>query len=365
MISGFLLVLLVSLPWLLAAVAGLVQLQVQRHLENQAYTAVEKTAASWAKQQLRSMNMKTSIEVQNDGLDGYWPDADCIRLNTLTACSVHPLHHAIVAHELGHAIHTSAHASLKVVFPAIRVATQITQKFAASFIIIGALYNSTLLFGTGVAFATVAAVLSGITLLDEGAASHRALELLPWDMPYDSRQMVRRAMMMAWTVYASGFLGQLGLLFFVPSMRELALDGVRVGYAARPEAVETWLLLVLLPLFILHTTQVFLQVAQPQAVRSEFRLTTMLMQDGQWEFITGTGVLLLIVFMHDFAYGTVFTFSVALAAITTVTPAATLVLLPLVPTLALLGRGRRPSHRPSWLRHGRPTTEQTNGALMR
>ena len=353
------------MPWLLAAAAGLVQLQLQRRLEGQSYTPLDETAVDWVQKKLDSLRMKTSVEVQNDGLDGYWPDADCIRLSTLTACSVHPLHHAIVAHELGHALHTSAHASLRVILPAIRVASQIAQKFAASFVIIGALYNSSLLFATGVAFTIIAAVLTGITLVDEGAASHRALHLLSWDLPFESRQMVRRAMTMAWAVYASCFAGQLGLLLCVPWMRELALGGDRVVYAARPEAVETWVLLALLPLFILHTTQVFLQVAQPQPVRSEFRLTTMLVQDGQWEFITGTGVLVLIVFMHDFAYGAVFTFSVALAAVTTVTPAATLVLLPLVPTLALLGNGRRPTHRPSWVRHGRPTTEHTNGALMR
>ena len=117
------------MPWLLAAAAGLVQLQLQRRLEGQSYTPLDETAVDWVQKKLDSLRMKTSVEVQNDGLDGYWPDADCIRLSTLTACSVHPLHHAIVAHELGHALHTSAHASLRVILPAIRVASQIAQKF--------------------------------------------------------------------------------------------------------------------------------------------------------------------------------------------------------------------------------------------
>ena len=114
------LLLLLALPWVAALLAALAQGLVHKRLLSRART-LSQPARRWLAAQALGQGMQTRIEVHAALAEAYFPHADTVGLSPRAAGSAHPVHRAVVAHELGHAATAGLHPLLRGALPEARV----------------------------------------------------------------------------------------------------------------------------------------------------------------------------------------------------------------------------------------------------
>lgn len=330
------LLLLLALPWLASLGAALLQGVVHKRLLAED-RSLSHPARRWLAAQARGQGLSTRVEVHAALAEAYFPHADTVGLSPRAAESVHPVHRAVAAHELGHAATARLHPALRAALPAARLATDGLPYAVAAALLTGALVQSVplLVLALLLGLATVAA--HAIVLADEATASLRAWRWLDADAELTAadRRACQRAMLAAFSAYAAPALAWAGLVLLAPLLASLALSGPALPPAEPLDATGTWLILFLGPTLVLHAGLVLAETVRPEPVRSAFQLELRQTRQHRWGFMAGICALLIALGVAGWSDGLLFHVSLALAVFVGLEPASVLLRAVLiVPVLA-------------------------------
>lgn len=331
---------LVALPWLASVVAAMVQGLAHRALLRQRGRTLSHSARRWLDTLAERNGMKTRIEVHAGLVEAYFPHADTVGLSPAAANSSHPVHRAMVAHELGHAATASTHPALRALLPAARLAVDGLPHAVAAALITGALVHSLVLLGLA-ALLTLATVLAhGVVVADEAVASWRARAWLAADpeLTDADRAACGKAMDIALGAYAAPAVAWLFLLVLSPAIGVLALSGSPVPSAEPLDATGTWLLLFLGPTLLLHAGLVLAETVRPDPVRTAFQLELRQQRQHQWGFMAGICALVIALGVAGWSDGLHFYIALALAIFVGLEPASVLLRAVLFVPLLILAR---------------------------
>jgi Zn-dependent membrane protease YugP len=117
------LLVMVCVPGALALAGALLARSTMRNALQTPAPGAE-TAEAWLRSVVARRGMSVDVTVKAGWIDGYIPGAHCIGLADTTATSTHPVHHAVAAHELGHAVNILRHPVLPQLLPALRIAAR-------------------------------------------------------------------------------------------------------------------------------------------------------------------------------------------------------------------------------------------------
>lgn len=331
------LLLPLTLPFLLSMAVALLQ-QASERLHPGA--PLGRPAGRWLTEVAAREGVAVRVEVHpHAGIDAYWPGTGAIGLSQATFCAATPVAWAVAAHELGHA-HTSARSRLLAdLLPSARLAHTFSFRAFVAALLASLLFARPALLGLAGAMLAVALVASAVVLLDEAQASRFGLALLRREgLPAEALAVARRSMVGAFGVYAAGSVGDVAALFTLPAAAEL-LDGRSPPpLPAEAWAPGVWLFLALVPVLALRAAHLLHQLLRPEPVTSDFRLFTVMQRESQWEFLTGVGVVWLVLGLHDHGQGALFELATVLAVTTAVGPVGGLLRAAvLVPVLVGLG----------------------------
>ncbi len=332
------LVLVCAVPFLLSAI-GLAVHQLQSTRRRGGWLPV--AAGPWLEQQVDDMRLDVGVEVHaHHGLDAYWPSVGAIGLSERTWGGCRPTDWAIAAHELGHALNMASHPVVAQILPTARLAQgHLWRAFVATLLCAALLQHSVLLLLAPVLL-LASVVVTFVVCLDELFASRHGLRLLHEDPRVRAGQIrvARVSMTGAASVYGLGLIGQVAVLGAWPAIRSWVL-GLSLAPVQAPGALVMWLTVVLVPVLLLRAAQVSLQVMDPEPVTSDFRLFTVMHRDGQWEFLTGIGVLVIVVGLHPMFGGTLGAVAMVLATMTAIGPVGGLMSALILFPVLLLARG--------------------------
>ncbi len=322
-----------ALPFLLGLVA-VVQQQRLNHRRRGAW--LPEAAGPWLEQQIRRLHLPVRVEVHpRDGLDAYWPSVGAIGLSERTWGGCRPGDWAIAAHELGHAMNMASHPLVAQMLPTARLAQALAWRAFAAALLSAVLLDEPLLLPLALGFLGLSVVVSSVVCLDEASASWRGYHLLLGDKRFrrEARDVARESMIGAGSVYGLGLLGQIAVLAAWSPLARLAVSGSRAT-PGEPTVAAIWLTVVLVPLLLLRAAHVLTQVLAPEPVTTDFRLFTVMHREGQWEFLTGIGVLIVAVGLHSLVDGPLDALAMVLGTTTAIGPvgglARALVLFPLL-----------------------------------
>lgn len=296
----------------------------------------DETAGAWLAQQVTAQRLDVGLEMHAaDGLDAYWPGVDRIGLSSRTWHSRRADDLAIAAHELGHALNIRHHWILGHLLPLARLARGFSWRAFAATGFVAWWLGATGLLPIATGFLIVSLVVSTVVCLDEAFASWRAANMLRNDASVTSGDLAdaTRSMRSAGAVYGVDWFGQFIVLAAWPFVLAAWPETPgSPGGAASPEAIG--LAIGLVPVLLLRTAQVGLQVWDPEPVTTDFRLFTVMHRESQWEFLTGIVVLALVVLLHPLLSGPLATGALVMATMTAMGPVAglarALVFLPVV-----------------------------------
>lgn len=360
------LLLITLTPWLLCVCAAVVQLTVQRRLQRSPMERLDRTAKRWLEDTLPHWAPETTLLVHDEGIDGYYPAASCISLTHETAASLHPLQRVIAAHELGHAMtcrrlgaHAWTLALARLIAPPLSIAFTGT-------LLAGALLHASWLLSLSGVLAVLAVGVHLVIVLDEATASRQALTVLrrsAFMRPYLAG--ARLALGSALSVYGAALLGRMILVACWPAILSVAYAGLPPTAAVVPNVPAVWLLVFLLPLLSLHAAWVLRQIWRPEPIQSGFRLAMNAQRDGQWDFSSGFGVLLLVIGLYDHATGPLFEAAIALATLVALPAGAAVLQLGIIGPFWMLSRFLSPRPvKPSWMGYVSLQAQREPLALM-
>ncbi len=331
------LIAVISLPFLLSLVAVLWQRYQLNRLEKE-YAPLPVGTGRFVEDVIARKLLPVDVGVHPDphgGADGYWPGVGFIALTEGTWKKRYPSSWAVGAHELGHSINIGGSAMLETMLPMARLTYTWSGQAFAAMLMVSALYASPTALWAAFVMALVALVGSAVILADEGMASVHGYRLLQEDGRLDDSQLeaARESLVGSFSVYLSQFLGRLGIV-----LCWFGVSGVVSGaHQFQVTAASTgamWMTVVLFPIFVLRIAHVLSQVLAPMPVKSEFRLASVVNEEGRWEFLTGIAVALLVWNMHAVSDHPAFIGAVMLAAVPAVGPVAALGRIPvLLPVL--------------------------------
>ena len=242
---------------------------------------------------------------------------------------------AIAAHELGHALNMALHPLIAQLLPMARLAQGLSWRAFCAALCCAALLHEPRLLDLALGLLVLSASVSTVVCLDEVGASWHGFLLLRSDRRIRAPELAiaRSSMVSAGWVYALGLLGQLAALVCWPSIADIVPIAVPTA-PFRPNPVVLWLTVVLVPILLLRAAQVIVQVATPEPVTTDFRLFTVMHRDGQWEFLAGMGVMVLVVGLHPMLADPIGAVALVLATMTAIGPVggllSSLVLVPVV-----------------------------------
>lgn len=314
------------LPW----VAGLAGMVVQSVLQKRLLTSsrtLSAPARRWLESQALRQGMSTRVEVHATLAEAYFAHTDTVGLSPAAADSNHPVHRAMVAHELGHAATAGLHPWLRSLLPAARLAIDGLPFGVAAMLLVGAAHDSPWLVGMS-GLLLVATVLSqGVVLLDEGAASLRARAWLRADLELTDADVraCTRSLTAALSAYAAPAAAWGALLLAFPLISSWALSGPGLADANPLDATGTWLLILLGPALLLHGGLVIAETIRPEPVKSSFQLGLRQERHHRWGFTAGFCALLVAVGVAGWGQGLAFELALALAVFTGLEPASVLI----------------------------------------
>lgn len=331
-------------PWAVGLTAALGQGVVQRHLLSRSRT-LGAPARRWLEAFASRQGLSTRVEVHAALAEAYFPHADTVGLSPAAARSAHPVHRAVVAHELGHAATTARSPLLRGLLPAARLATDGLPFGVGAAFLVAVLHDSSTMLGLGLALLVLTVLSHGIVLVDEATASLRAWRWLRDDreLSPEDRDAVATSFLAALSAYAAPFLAWGALLLATPWLASLTLSGSGLPPAEPLDATGTWLLLLLGPALLLHAGLVLTETVRPEPVRSAFQLELRQQRVHQWGFTAGICALLVALGVAAWGEGPVFELAVALAVFTGLEPATVLLraalLVPVLVLARLVGLG--------------------------
>ena len=298
-------------------------------------------AGPWLEERVRALRVGVQVQVHaREGLDAYIPGVATIGLSERTWGGCRPGDWAIAAHELGHAQNMSLHPFVAHLLPSARLGQALLWRGFCAALVCAVLVHEPVLVPLTWSLLVASVAVSSIVCIDELGASWHGHRLLASDQrvrPKDL-QIVRASMQSAASVYLLGLLGQVAVLVSWPLLSDLIPPMASAAAAFEPGAAVLWLTVVLIPVLLLRAAHVMLQVAFPEPVTTDFRLFTVMHREGQWEFLTGIGVMFLVVALHPLLPGVGGALALVLATTTAVGPVggllATLVIFPVL----LIGR---------------------------
>lgn len=319
------LLLLLALPWVAALLAALAQGLVHKRLLSRART-LSQPARRWLAAQALGQGMQTRIEVHAALAEAYFPHADTVGLSPRAAGSAHPVHRAVVAHELGHAATAGLHPLLRGALPAARLATDGLPFAVAAALLTGALLQSPGLLLLALGLGALTLLAHGVVLADESLASLRAWTWLRDDAELTAadRTACGQAMLTALGAYAAPALAWLALLVMSPLIASIALSGPALPPAEPLDATGTWLLLFLGPTLALHAGLVLVETVRPEPVKSAFQLELRQQRQHQWGFMAGICALVVALAVAGWGQGLLFEVALAMAIFVGLEPASVL-----------------------------------------
>ena len=283
-------------------------------------------AGPWLEEKIGQDRIAVRVEIHpRDGLDAYWPSVGAIGLSQRTWAGRHAGHWAIAAHELGHALNMASHPFVAQLLPIARLAQQLTWRAFTATLFCALLLGHPALWTLGYALLVLAVLATAVVCLDEVGASLHGHRMLSADPRVDAEalEIARVSMMGAGSAYGLGFVGQLIVFATWPWLAESLMAGVGSA-TVEPGPLVMWLTLFLLPVLLLRAAHVLIQVMQPEPVRSDFRLFSVMQRDAQWEFLTGIGALVLVVGLHPLLSGAWAALALVLATMTAIGPVSAL-----------------------------------------
>ena len=298
-------------------------------------------AGPWLEDQIRALRLGVAVEVHpRDGLDAYWPSVGAIGLSERTWGGCRPGHWAIAAHELGHALNMASSPVVAQLLPMARLAQgQLWRAFCAA-LLCAAMLQEPMLVHLALGLLVGSVAVTAVVCLDEAMASRHGSRMLREDprMRPEAFRIARDSMVSAGSIYALGLAGQVAALLCWPAIARL-VPGLSLWQADRPEVAVMWLTVVLVPVLLLRAAHVTSQVWSPEPVTTDFRLFTVMHREGQWEFLTGMGVLVIVVGLHPVVSGPAAALAMVLATMTAIGPVGGLLrALVLFPVLLLCWR---------------------------
>lgn len=257
-------------------------------------------AGPWLEQEVRRRGLSVEVEVHGrDGMDAYVPGVGRIGLSHRTWGGCRPGDWAIAAHELGHALNMGLHPVVAQILPTARLLQHHLWRAFCAALCAGALLRDPALVPIALALLIAAATASLVVLVDEVGASVQGLRLLRADprIRGEDLRVVRGSMVSAGSVYALQWLGQLVVLGGWSGIASIVPEVIPAP-AFEPSPLALTLFVLLVPMLLLRAAHVLLQVLSPEPVTTDFRLFTVMHRDGQWEFMAGIGVMVLVVGLH-------------------------------------------------------------------
>ncbi len=249
------------------------------------------------------------------GVDAYAPNATTILLSQLTFRKSDPTYWAIAAHELGHAlVHRSARV-LAVAFSVARSGKGVLLAIAGTLTLVNTLFRSQELNQVLMSCALGALAFSTVVLVDEAAASVRAMRVLRGDErlgPLELRA-ARHALWAAFGTYLAGFVGTsvfvLSADAFVAALEQApplvaAAPPSRLRLAA---AAVTTLMLLLLVARDTRSLRRTIPATSVDQVGRERRVHQ------RRELTRGAVALVFVALVYDLPYGLLFMFASVLA----------------------------------------------------
>jgi len=327
-----------ALPFALSVLA-IASHQRQNHGRRGAWLPV--AAGPWLEHQISRLGLPVSVEAHpRDGLDAYWPSVGAIGLSERTWGGCRPGHWAIAAHELGHALNMATHPAVAQILPTARLAQGLSWRAFVAALLCTALCNQPGLLPLALGFLLISVTASAVVCADELMASVHGDRLLRADtrLRGEGRDLARGSLVSAGLIYGVGLLGQLVALALWPQVAQLAVTTGATSVSA-PGPVGVMLSMVLTPILVLRAAHVLGQILRPEPVTTDFRLFTVMHREAQWEFLSGIGVLVVVIALHPLASGPLGALALVLATTTAIGPVGGLArALILFPVLLLLYR---------------------------
>lgn len=308
-----------AIPWVLAVAATFAHLEVQRRLLAAPGT-VDRPAEAWLRAAARGLG--TRIEVHSALPASYFPQVDTIGLPHEAAASLHPIHRAMVAHELGHARVAATHAGLRAAMPIARLlASAAPFATAAAFVVVSIGQHAWAVPFALALLATTAAAHT-VVVADEAAASWLADRALRADRALSSATLAaaRRGLLAALAAYAAPCVGWVALLAASPALVGLALHGHALPPAEPLDATGAWMVLFLSPFLLLQAGLVLAETVRPEPVASAFQLALRQERGQGWGFIGGLCAFAIAVPVAGWSDAPGFRIAVGLALFTAMQP---------------------------------------------
>lgn len=335
------LVAVCALPYLLTLLGGAARSLVPRGPSIRLPTA----AGAWLEAVIAARGLPVTVEVHAEpGIDAYIPGARAIGLTPGTYTGRSPEEWAVAAHELGHAQTSLLHPLLADLLPVLRLLQGLLWRAFCATLGCAALLHSSDLLSAAWALLVGASVVSLGVLADEASASAWAVQSLRGaGVAPAARRAAAWSMAGSLTAYGLLAFGKGAVLVTWPALTEL-LPGGAPASLPEPGPLVLWLAVVLVPVLLLRAAHVVLQVIKPEPVTTDFRLFSVTHREGQWEFVSGIGALVLVVGLHAWFADPVGSIALALAASTAIAPAAGFAwALLVIPALLVFRPARRAS----------------------
>ncbi|MBN2797725.1 MAG: zinc metallopeptidase [Deltaproteobacteria bacterium] len=280
------LLVLLSLPFALTAVASGLHALTGRWLRVQEPAWLSRGAGSWVLEHVgRHPGLRAGITPDHlGGQDGWWPALRAVGLSRQVWYDHHPQSRAIAAHELGHALLAWRHPWLGTLAEAVRLVHQLLTQAAPAALLVAAIFGEPRLLELGWGLTALAAISHAAVLVDEGWASVMGGRLLRESDAARYRRQTLPPMLTALSSYGAGLAGRLLVLWGWAPLTA----GLREGmHLAIDPALAVWLLVMSTPLLLLRGASLIQQVRRPVEIRSSFRLATIAQEEGAWASATG------------------------------------------------------------------------------
>ncbi len=297
------------------------------------------TAGSWLRETIDRMGLaKLQVLVhpsKKTGVDAFAPSAGTIVLSQLTYCKSDPSFWAIAAHELGHAIVHRSTWLVGAIFALARRGSTTLLGLAGTFALANILFRSHEVNRIVMSCAYAALALTAVVLVDEAAASIRAMRILREDGRLGPRDLggARAALAAAFFTY---LMGLVGTCVFVAS-RDVFVRALDSAPPLVPSSGPGPLRLVLLAAVTLWLLLLFSKDVGDLRRRTEKTSLEQVARESRRrlgrDVVRGASALVFVAMVYDLPFGLWF----VLACMLAIRSSMAAILVVLLPLFALLG----------------------------
>jgi len=230
----------------LTTLATLLYNWIRRRLDAQHADDLPEYPGEWIKNQLRDRGLEHQVSVVPSPKGGtgnaFMPSRHCIYLSSTTYYKNNPVHLAIAAHELGHALLDAGPRLLASLFLFARVFGRYLAYLAAAFLCANIFYGLAWISDAGFKLMAVSVVFQCIVILEEGAVSTHALRMLRQGHPLRASQWLAALVTLcsALATYIAGAVGSTLLLIKYSELSALVAERVTYDPATALGGWRLW-----------------------------------------------------------------------------------------------------------------------------